>query len=203
MSAHPLEGKWLGGPHNSIITIVVRSLVEIDGSYKCPSGGIGEFTGKIIRGTCARCLWVDPEVSGAQKRSIEQVLEIQLDISGDSWTGTARTAGGGVSTWKATRVKPKQRQRGEKLSTEGVFKNKDIFKRLTESKSDRNLVETLVRMTGCPLVIVCVGDFVRVLFTTTATNVFRNQHDKYERWCEVVCVATKWHAVGYAAAVCQ
>ena len=132
-------GKWLGGPHNSVIIIDIAQGNEVTGSYRCPSGAFAEFSGKLHRATHARCLWVDPDVAGAATRNVDQILELQLDPSGDSLSGTATTATGGSHSWSAKRVKPKARQPGEKLSTSGVCVNRDIFERLTRPKSAQSL----------------------------------------------------------------
>lgn len=128
------EGKWLGGPHQSLITITLLTSNDISGTYRCPGGGFGEFSGKAVRGTSARCLWSDPDIPGAQERKVDQVLEMRLDMSGNSWTAVAKVAGGDELTWKASRLK-KSRPAGQRLSTGGVFKDKDIFERLTRPKS--------------------------------------------------------------------
>jgi hypothetical protein len=140
MNAPSLAGKWIGGPHNTTITIEVSSGSEVTGTYRCPSGGIGEFSGKLHRGTMARCLWTDPDVPGAGSRSVNQLLEIQLDPSGNGWTATSTLGSGGSGgRWTAKRVVPRQRRPGERLSTAGICKNKEIFERLTQSKSTAQL----------------------------------------------------------------
>ena len=144
MSVSPLEGKWLGGPHNTTITITVSPGGEVSGLWRCPSGAIGEFVGKAHRSSGARCLWVDPDLPGAAARSVDQQLDIQLDVSGNAWTATASTGtGGGSHTWTASRIVPRQRRPGERLSTAGVCKDRDIFERLTRSKSGSTM-DTMV-----------------------------------------------------------
>jgi hypothetical protein len=134
MKRAALAGRWQGGPHNTVIEIRVVAGSEVQGSYRCPKGGRGEFSGRVHRHTMMRGFWVDPEVDGAAARSEKQTLDIRLDGSGDAWNATAVTAEGVSLAWTATRVKASVRGAGEPLSAQAWCKNKEVFERLTRPK---------------------------------------------------------------------
>ena len=137
-----LAGKWRGGPHNTTITITVSPAGEVYGCYACPSGALGEFLGRLSRGL-VKGTWTDAVLAGSSKRSELQKIELTLGGSGEEATlrASGTTVEGAPVQWTATRIAAKLKNGDE--ARRPVYRNKEVFERLTKPKYSKELAETV------------------------------------------------------------